>query len=356
MRLLTFFTLCCCSFLASAATLQGLYGVRVPVEDQTEESRADAIGGAFQKMLVRLSGTQGVLDNPVLLNEQPNAQSYMSSLRYERDDEGQLLLSVSFMADPLQKLLERAAAPVWGASRPRTQLWLAVSTDEGREVVGPEEEIWKPAFDAAMHNRGLPWIFPSWDLEDQMALPVASLWGLFEDDIASAAERYASDGYLAGRILHAGSSYSFTGYLNQGEIRHALSLQAGSPQQLADAVAGEIAEKLSERYAVIPLTGIENSEIIHVRGIRSFAEYRRLIDYLAGNVAVRDVVVVAADKDEVSLALDLTSSWQQVRDSMALDNRLEAAPVDDSGNADSGNEEAIATVPGREAGVYVWKP
>ncbi len=58
MRLLTFLTIFCISVSASAATVNNLYDVAVPVADQTEESRSDAIGGAFQRMLVRLSGTE----------------------------------------------------------------------------------------------------------------------------------------------------------------------------------------------------------------------------------------------------------------------------------------------------------
>jgi hypothetical protein len=325
-RLLTFFTLLCCSLLASAATVKNLYNVKVPVEDQTEEARIDAIGGAFQRVLVRMAGTRVVLDNTLLVNEQPNAQNYMSSLRYERSEEGGLLLSVTFMPDQLQALLERASAPLWGESRPRLLLLLAVNTSDGRITIGPEEpedpEEWKETFATAMHDRGLPWMFPSWDLEDQMALPIASLWGLFEDDIDSAAERYSSDGYLAGRIMATPGAYSFTGYLNQGDIYHAMSLQAESPDSLSTELAGAVAEKLSERYAVIPLTGIDNSELIRISGVSSFADYHAVIEYLDAHVAVRDVVVVSSDRDQLTLALDLTTSWQQVFDSMVLDNRI----------------------------------
>ena len=185
-----------------------------------------------------------------------------------------------------------------------------------------------------MRRRGLPWMFPAWDLEDQMALPVASLWGLFEEDIASAAARYSSDGYLAGRIMAVGGAYSFTGYIHHSDIRHSLSVQADTPELLALEVAAEVAEKLSERYAVIPLAGIDNNELIRVTGINTFADYRALLEYLSANVAVRDVVVVASDRDEVTLALDLTTGWSQVLDSMALDKKIIA------------DEEGVA---------YVWQ-
>ena len=103
---------------------------------------------------------------------------------------------------------------------------------------------------------------------------------------------------------------------------------------LALEVAAEVAEKLSERYAVIPLAGIDNNELIRVTGINTFADYRALLEYLSANVAVRDVVVVASDRDEVTLALDLTTGWSQVLDSMALDKKIIA------------DEEGVA---------YVWQ-
>lgn len=335
MRLLTLFTLLSLAVSATSATVQDLYDVRVPVADQTAESRTDALGGAFSKMLVKVSGTSVVLENNALLAEQATASEYVSSLRYERDDEGNLMLSVSFMADPVQKLLENSGAPLWGASRPMTQLWLAVSEDGERVAIGPEEDDWRLALNTAMKDRGLPYILPTWDLEDQMALPLASLWGLFEQDIEAATKRYSSEGYLAGRITAAGGYNSFSGYLTYGNQQIALSLQGETPEELAGQLAAAIAEHLSEKYAVIAIPGADGGHILRVAGINTFADYHAVLTYLKGHVAVRDAVMLGSHGNELTVSLDLSGAWPQVWDVLALDARL------------AESEE--------EPGLYIWQ-
>lgn len=338
MRLLIVLTIIGLSFGVSAATVQDLHNVYVPVENQTEESRKDAIGGAFQKVLIKVSGTKDILNNEILMGEQAKAKSYISSLRYERDSSDKLQLSVTFMAAPLQTLLESAGAPVWGASRPLTQLWIAESTGRDRVVIGgegSESDTWFRKLQFAMQARGLPVIFPNWDLEDEMALPIARLWGLFEQDIDRAVDRYASDGYLAGRILQSVGRYRFEGYLTYGDTRETLEVSASSESLLAHEIAGIIAEGLSDRYAVVAQKGIDNGYMLRVRGIQGFSSYRELLDYLGAHVGVREARLVKAQGDTLTLALVLTGSWQQVWDVLALDQKLTGT-----------------TTPG----LYIWQP
>lgn len=325
MRFFVLFTLVYFSIMApnaTAATARNLHNVQVPVEDQTEQSRTDALGGAFQKVLIKVSGTQAVLENPLLMEEQANAQSYISSLRYDRDENDQLLLSITFMPGPLQALLERADAPIWGASRPLTQLWLASSTGRERSVVNRDNDTWHRIVFEAMNDRGLPVIFPNWDLEDEMALPVASLWGLFEQDIERAVDRYASDGYLAGRILQSGDLYSFNGYVTYGDRREDLEVSATTEALLAADIAGRIAEGLSDRYAVVALKGVDNGYVLRVNGVQAFSDYRKLLDYLDAHVGVREVRLMRSEGTTLTLSLVLTSNWQQVWDVLSLDQKL----------------------------------
>jgi hypothetical protein len=321
-RLLLLFTLFCCSVYTSAATVRDLHNVRVPVLDQSEASRTDAIGGAFQQVLIKVSGTRDVLDNAALMGEQAKAKSYISSLRYERDATNQLQLSVTFMPAPLQVLLESADAPIWGASRPLTQLWIAENTGDERAVVGVDNKLWYHELQMAMDARGLPVIFPTWDLEDEMALPVASLWGLFEQDIERAVDRYASDGYAAGRIIQIGNEFNFSGYLTYSKSREIIDVSAASIPLLASQIAGSIAESLSDRYAVVALKGVESGYVLRVNGVQGFSSYRALMDYLSAHVGVREARLVKTEGDTLTLALELTGSWQQVWDVLALDQKL----------------------------------
>jgi len=323
-RIITWMCLCALSVTAEAAQVQGLYQVSVTVADQTQESRDEAILAAYNTMLIRLSGNDSVLDNPALTKDATSAGALISSLRYERTDNDELALVVEFMAPPMQALIRQSGEPLWGDSRPLTQLWLAVSGEQGREVVGPENLEWQSSVLSAMQKRGLPVLLPTWDLDDQMALPVVSLWGLFEEDIAAAAARYSSDGYLAGRIAQVRGQWRFTGYTRYGDVQSNIMLSHEDPQALLDSVAANVAEQLSARYAIVAQNQSAEGEIIRVSGVSSFQQYRALLDYCEAQAAITHTEVLGARQDEVTLRLSLSGDWLQIRDALALDQALVA--------------------------------
>ena len=316
-----------------AVTVSDLYRVSVPVQDQTSQSRADAVTAAFHKVLVKVSGTRETLDNALLADHEKRAESYISSLRYERQqDSGELRLEVNFMPAPLQKLLGQSGAPVWGASRPLTALWLVEDSGQGRTPVSLANELWGTAVSSAMNERGVPVLFPAWDLDDEMALPLVRLWGLFEEDISRAAVRYSADGYLAGRILSIGDGLSFAGYSQYGEEYIPLQFSATSIEELASMLADHLAETLSDRYAVVALPSelAAGGHVIRVAGVDGFTDYRRLLDYLSEHVAIRGVRVLSLQGSEITLSIDTLNSWAQAWDVLALDRKLQETEEADS--------------------------
>ncbi|MEK9712663.1 MAG: hypothetical protein VW258_08855, partial [Thalassolituus sp.] len=83
------------------------------------------------------------------------------------------------------------------------------------------------------------------------------------------------------------------------------------------------------------IPGADGGHILRVAGINSFTDYHAVLKYLKGHVAVRDVVMLSSSGSELTLALDLSGSWAQVWDVLALDARL------------AESEE--------EPGLYIWQ-
>lgn len=54
------------SGFSSAVMVSGLYQVSVPVEDQSSASRDQGLMAALQQVLVKVSGSTGVLQNPLV--------------------------------------------------------------------------------------------------------------------------------------------------------------------------------------------------------------------------------------------------------------------------------------------------
>ncbi len=331
MRFLVVLSILFMPAMALSATVTGLYNVSVPVENQSAASREAAVAEAYQQMIVRLSGQESSLDNDLLRQEASKAETHLTSLSYLRDEQGLLSLVVNFNPSSLRALFENAQAPVWGASRPSLLVLMAVETASGERQVLSQSTEWGQIVGASLQTRGLPYLFPSWDLEDEITLPVARLWGQFEQDIAALAERYPNEGILTGRFWkNADAQWQFSGSLRHAEETLPLRNTAATENELALIIAGQAAASLSERYAVTAGGSANNPGFrIQVAGIEDFSEYRALQDYLAGRVGVRSVQVMNAEADTVTLVLSLSGEWDQIWRVMELDNKLEKRPEDE---------------------------
>ena len=79
------------------------------------------------------------------------AQNYLQQYRYtevtiaEETESGEIINSmetrlwVKFDEDNLNQALRRLSVPVWGRERPSTLVWLAVSDQAGRRLIGLED-------------------------------------------------------------------------------------------------------------------------------------------------------------------------------------------------------------------------
>ena len=316
---------------AHSATVTDLYRVSVAVENQNSDTRAAGLAEAYRKMLVRLSGTSASLNNETLSREAPRAETHITSMSYHRDESGALFMDVNFNPASLRTLFEMAQAPVWGTSRPSLLLLLAVETESGERQALIQTSEWGEWVAAAMKERGLPYIFPSWDLEDEIPLPLSRLWGQFEQDIRAMAERYPTDGYISGRLwANADSGWSFAGSLNHAGESVPVRVEGATPEAVVLVMASEAAESLSARYAVTAGGGAAaNGFQIQVGGIDGFSSYRALQDYLSARVGIRDVRLMNADQDTVTLSLNLSGDWEQIWRVIELDQKLEKRPGDE---------------------------
>ncbi len=331
MRFLAVLFLSFFSILAHSATVSDLYQVSVAVENQSMASRSEALSQAYRKMLVRLSGTDASLNNDILTREADRAETHITSMSYHRDDTGALFMDVNFNPASLRTLFESAQAPVWGSSRPSLLLLMAAETETGERLALNQASEWGQIVVSAMRERGLPFLFPSWDLEDEMTLPVSRLWGQFEQDIQAMAARYPSDGYISGRFwFTADSGWTFSGYLNHAGNPLTLRATGETPDAVAMAIAGQVAESLSSRYAVTAGNQAAASGFkVLVAGINDFGAYRKLQDYLSARVGIRDVQLLNASGDTVTLSLNLSGDWEQIWRVIELDQRLEKRPDDE---------------------------
>ena len=332
-----FFVLCL-SFLASllsfnshAVKVSDLYRVSVAVSDQTAESRKLGVQWAFQQLLVKVSGIQGLSDNPVLAAATLDAERYMQGFSYQTDlVDDQIYLQAWFSKALVVPLLKHAEAPIWGEDRPLILNWLAVEDSSGkggaeeRFVVSQSTPEWQGRFSRIFSERGLPVLWPTADLEDSSALPIEQLWWLLPDTIKQASLRYQADAVLAGRLNQSTEGvWQYEGILFNGEQTLPLLISADTPRQALALVSSKVGQYFADQFAIKPSSTDDRAGIrIAISKVNDFTDYSQVLSYLNNITGVRNVEVAQVDRGNLELYLSLEGDWAKVQRSISLDKKL----------------------------------
>lgn len=313
------------SGFSMAVMVSDLYAVDVTVADQTAESREAGMAAALQQVLVKVSGKQTVLDNPAIQKQLAHADRLVKRYRYARDDvDDSVRLQVIFADDLIDRLLRNAGEPIWGKSRPLLLSWQAVEDDSQRQFVNQSSGTWSILFERVMQERGLPVLWPTQDLADELVLPLEKLWGLFKQDIQTASGRYQADAVVAGRLSPATEQgWNYRGVLFHQQTTVALSAKAEEAEDVLRLIADQVAGYFAAQYAVATNVVAQPQGFqLQVTGIENFASYHELLTYLNSKVAINNVSLLNVDGSRLTLELDLATDWQHVWNVMALDKRL----------------------------------
>ena len=178
---------------AHAVTVSDLYVADVYVTAESDSQRLSGARAGLLQVLVRVSGSQSVVDSPEIRAalRSPTRYYYQYSYRatdrtFQVGDEilpGRIL-RLSFEPNAVAGLLRDAGYAVWGSNRPSVLLWVAVQDENGRSIVSEIDgdssgaDI-KQAFDELAKARGLPILYPLLDLEDTSRVSEAEVWGAF---------------------------------------------------------------------------------------------------------------------------------------------------------------------------------
>ncbi|MEN9463907.1 MAG: hypothetical protein RL217_88 [Pseudomonadota bacterium] len=329
-----FFSLLLClsfSLGAHAVTISDLYEVQVPVSNQQADSRKNALGEALQQVIVKVTGNSNALQNPDIQAQAQQAERYIKSLRYSQNPiDNSLQLDVIFAQDLLDKLLQRYQLAIWGQSRPLILLWQNIDEKGQRKLLSQENGRWQGLIEQAFDERGLPVLWPMLNTDDWKIQTRNGQGELSRDDIIEASERYVADAQMTGRLWQrADGRFQYQGFLlhqNQQLDLSANGIDAISTlRQIADQLAGY----LSKQYAV-KSTGQAAGVQITVAGVKNFTAYQELLSYLKANAAIKQVRVISAQEQSLTLELDLSTPWTQVWSGLVLDKRLRALEQEQS--------------------------
>lgn len=189
------------SSVTNADIVSSLYEARVPVDSQSTRSQEQAIQNAFQEVLVKVSGSRELLDDPNVKTRVRSARQFLQQYQFENEQQ-QLFFVANFDSAKVDGLLLDAGFPIWGSYRPSTILWLAEENESLERQLYSEytENQLKQQLLHGVRRRGLSLIFPVVDLTDLSSAGIYDVWGRFTDNIINASQRYGTEVVMSARI------------------------------------------------------------------------------------------------------------------------------------------------------------
>ncbi len=287
-----------------AINVSGLYQTSVTVQDETAGTRSVALKQAMQQVLIKLSGN-GQITNQSGASEIINrSQDFVQQFRYQQSvtEQGNVIdLLVKFDEASLNQAIRNYALTLWGKERPAVLVWIAYETKGGRKMLSMEEspELLSQ-LEKAAESRGVPLLFPLFDLEDSNKLSVSDVWAGFEKPIQDASKRYQVDAILVGRITGS------TGLDMNAKWTLLVDGQSSGWSTTGDGLLPDtidaLTDRMAEKYVNISNSGIKVINLT-VDNVNSFNDYARVVNYLESIQAVTQLMVKQVYQGTIELEL-----------------------------------------------------
>ena len=323
------------SFSCQAVVVKDLYSAEVPVADSSAQALSVGSRQALSEVLVKVSGSTDVLQNPVLVSALKNARNMVQQYAYMRSEAtlGELHARFEFDESVVSSLVAKAGAPLWTANRPPVLVWVVVEGPQGRVFLNPESSPEMVSMvTEAFAKRGVPAQFPLYDLNDAALLSVDDLWKLDAAPLKSASQRYGVGEILAGRLvtLSNGEGVGDWSYMSNNS-RIDRSIRVGNSEDFLRAGAALVAEEMSGRYAAAPIASNSDGVKMLVSGVSSYADYANIVAWLEGLELIEFANVESIRGDTIQLNLVAQVDGRQLAAIVELNDRLVPVRSPDAG-------------------------
>jgi len=322
-----------------AVELDDLYEASVNVYSQAQSERQQGLEQAFEQMLLKVSGSQAVMEHDDIQAAIKQVNSYVVQYSY-RNENNQQKLWARFDDTKVDALLRRVDAPVWGDRRPRLMVWLALETEQGeRDVIASDNEtVFKQQFLNRARERGVPVAMPLMDLTDRMRVSVTDIWGRFNEPLRRAAARYEADGILTGKVYREtfgpqAGNWVIDWQASIGNERLYGRTVGMDTALMATPMMDELANELAEIYGIRE-SDAEASELnIRVVNLKDLTGVLEVETFLTSLAIIEKVELTAFGANNAEFKLHLRGNAQRAQQTISLDRRMQVV-----------NENPFATV------------
>ncbi len=318
----------------NAAIVDGLYESQQLVTSQGRDERQTAMGLALAEVLAKVSGRLDVTGAPGIAPVLEQSANYVQQYRY-RSAEGQLAADGAaqqwiwfrFDEKAVNGVLRKNGLPVWGRTRPATLVWLALEQGDGRYMLGGDtmKDI-REVLEREARRRGLAILLPLWDLEDQMAISFADVWGNFQEAINRASERYQAEAVLVGRMSLSNSNvWTARWTLYEGGTNQSWQIQGPATNEILSAGMDGTLRSLASRYAQMLTDDNPTTVALTVLDVSGVKDYARITKYLQSLEQVKSYQPKSINADSVEFTVDVRGTPAALTQTIKLGNVLKSA-------------------------------
>ena len=311
--------------------VKGLYTAQIDVIDMEAPAFNHAAKTALLEVVVRVSGVSLATESQDVRDALETPDIFLRQYAYHKrqvDDTGLAgttqFLVFEFDQTAINKLLRRAGLPIWASNRPEILLWLGVDNAGQRQLLSSSAMPWlRRLVEEGSKRRGLPISLPLLDLQDQSAVSVGDVWGMFAERVIDASERYQPSGVVLGKIAKDVNG-DWTGrWMLEAEGQ---TLWQDSRSQKFEEVLSQaidwVADTVGSRYAVVSTSEQADMVEIDVEGIHSLSDFAAATEYLENMVAVRRLSMVELKANTVKFKVYLEEDLGQLQQALRLDGKL----------------------------------
>lgn len=319
---------------ASAAIVQDLYSAQVPVNDRSAPSLEEGAKAALAQVLVKVSGSSGVLGSPdvqtALKSARSRVQTYVYAKGRASDDLPQVRFE--FAASYITDLVKQSGAPLWTANRPAVLAWIVLQEDNRQRFLNEDADgSLASALKAEFSRRGLILQLPLHDVRDANALRAADAWSRVSAKLRGASDRYGVKDIAVARVKPGtdGEYSADWAYLFNGE-RLTASSRAGDAGLVMSRGADLIADSMASRYAVRPSSGEMQVVRMEVSGVFEYADYAGVVRWLRSLEPINYANLERMQGDRLMLVLGTRANPNSLRSIIELNDNLVLQQSQDS--------------------------
>lgn len=317
---------------ASASQFDDPYQGNIAVVDQSEDELKVL---ALKQVLVKVSGNAEIAqfnDSKLLLQK---TESLLSQYGYQTLLNARYFVAV-FDKRKVNQALKEMQQPVWGETRPITQVWLIDDSNNERHILSDNmislataPEISSAFLNQQLH-RGIRLQFPLMDLEDSLALSTSDILGRFYDPIAKASKRYGVEHFVVASMKQiSAENWSLSWELVKSDpVTHrnkvlASDKASGQKSSLVSNMVSAIADYYASQYAILENQGEKFSQTIYVRGINSLAELAQLNNTLSSMLAIASYAVTSVDGSQVTVNIKINGGLSSFKNGLFAQPHLQ---------------------------------